>query len=281
MGNPQFAVTGATGALGGDIASALAAAGASQRLVVRDPSRAPSLPGTEVAVASYDDPDALAAAFAGIPTLFMVSAAENENRVAQHYRCVDAAAAAGVERIVYTSFFKAGPQAVFTLGRDHWATEERIRASGMTWTFLRDNFYADFLPLTVDEGGVIRGPAGAGRVSAVVRRDVAAVATRVLLEAGQHDRASYDLTGPEALSMQEVAERLTAALGRSITYHDETIEEAYASRAKYEAPGWLVDAWVSTYTSIASGEVADVSRDVERITGRPATSLAELLTAGE
>jgi uncharacterized protein YbjT (DUF2867 family) len=151
----------------------------------------------------------------------------------------------------------------------------------MTWTFLRDNFYADFLPLTVDEGGVIRGPAGAGRVSAVVRRDVAAVATRVLLEAGQHDRASYDLTGPEALSMQEVAERLTAALGRSITYHDETIEEAYASRAKYEAPGWLVDAWVSTYTSIASGEVADVSRDVERITGRPATSLAELLTAGE
>ena len=97
-------------------------------------------------MASYDEPEALRAAFAGVQTLFMVSAAENEHRVEQHFRCVDAATAAGVERIVYTSFLDAAPDATFTLGRDHWATEERIRASGMGWTFLRDNTYADFLP---------------------------------------------------------------------------------------------------------------------------------------
>jgi NAD(P)H dehydrogenase (quinone) len=278
MTSPQYAVTGATGNIGGRVARALAAEGVSQRLVVRDPSRAPSLPRAEVAVASYDEPEALRAAFAGVPTLLMVSAAENENRVAQHFRCVDAAAAAGVERIVYTSFLNAARDATFTLGRDHWATEERIRATGMTWTMLRDNLYADFLPFLPGDDGVIRGPAGDGRVSAVAQHDVAAVATRVLLEPGRHDGAAYGLTGPEALSLGEVAELLTSALGRPISYYNESVEEAYASRASYGAPDWQVEAWVSTYTAIAIGEAAAVTGDVERVTGHPATAVRELLS---
>ena len=278
MTSPQYAVTGATGNIGGRVARALAAGGVSQRLVVRDPSRAPLLPGAQVAVASYDEPDAMRAAFAGVPTLFMVSAAENVDRVTQHFRCVDAAAAAGVERIVYTSFLNAAPDATFTLGRDHWATEERIRASGMTWTFLRDNLYADFLPFLAGEDGVIRGPAGDGRVSAVAQDDIAGVATRVLLEPGRHDAAAYDLTGPEALSFAEVAVLLTSTLGRPISYYDETIEEAYASRAKYGAPDWEVEGWVTSYTAIATGEAARVTGDVERVTGHPATSVRELLS---
>jgi NAD(P)H dehydrogenase (quinone) len=274
---PTYAVTGATGNIGGRVARALAAAGVAQRLVVRDASRAPVLPGAEVAVATYDDSEALRTAFGGAKTLFMVSGAEHPDRVAQHFRCIDAAVAAGIERVVYTSFFGASPDATFTLGRDHWATEEHIRGSGLAWTFLRDNLYADFLVYLPGEDGVIRGPAGDGRVSAVAQDDVGAVATRVLLEPGGHDGTAYGLTGPAALSFPEIAELLSSAMGKPVTFVDETLEQAYASRAKYGAPDWEVDAWVSTYTSIANGEQAEVTDDVERVTGRPPVSVAALL----
>ena len=276
MGQLPYAVTGSTGYVGGRVARLLAEAGVTQRLVVRDPVRAPSLPGATVAVASYDDTAAMEAAFAGAETLFMVSAAENRDRVAQHFRCVDAAAAVGVQRIVYTSFLGAAADSTFTLGRDHWATEQRIRASGLAWTILRDNFYADFVPMMVGEDGAIRGPAGDGRAALVARDDVADVAVRVLLEVGQHDGRTYALTGPEALSFNEIAALLSTP-ERPVTYVDETLEEAYASRARYGAPDWQVDAWVSTYTAIAEGNAQIVTGDVERVTGRPARSLADLI----
>jgi NAD(P)H dehydrogenase (quinone) len=271
-----YAVTGSTGYVGGRVARLLAEAWVTQRLVVRDAARAPSLPGATVAVASYDDTAAMETAFAGAETLFMVSAAENRDRVAQHFRCVDAAAAVGVQRIVYTSFLGAAADSTFTLGRDHWATEQRIRASGLAWTILRDNFYADFVPMMVGEDGAIRGPAGDGRAALVARDDVADVAVRVLLEVGQHDGRTYGLTGPEALSFNEIAALLSTP-ERPVTYVDETLEEAYASRAHYGAPDWQVDAWVSTYTAIAEGNAEIVTGDVERVTGRPARSLAELI----
>jgi NAD(P)H dehydrogenase (quinone) len=280
-GTPTYAITGATGNIGGRVARALAAADVTQRLVVRDAWRAPTLPEAEVAVASYDVFDALVAAFDGTKTLLMVSAAEHPERVLQHFRVVDAAVAAGVERVVYTSFFGAAPDSTFTLGRDHWATEEHIRASGLAWTFLQDNLYADFLRFMPGEDGVIRGPAGAGRVSVVAQDDVASVATRVLLEAGHHDATTYRLTGPEALSFPEIASILTSATGKPVTFVDETLAEAYASRASYNAPEWEVDAWVSTYTSIANGEQAEVTGDVEQVTGSRPISLAALLADSE
>ena len=137
--------------------------------------------------------------------------------------------------------------------------------------------YADFLPDIVGEDGVIRGPAGAGRVSAVTLDDLADVAALVLQAAAEHVGQTYDLTGPEDLTLAEVADTITAVTGRPVRYHAETLEEAYASRASYGAPDWQVDAWVSTYTSIAAGDQAVISADVERITGRPPLTLAELL----
>ncbi|HTY73405.1 MAG TPA: SDR family oxidoreductase [Actinomycetes bacterium] len=280
MPAPPYAVTGATGQIGGRVARALAAAGAAQRLVVRDSSRAPRLPGAEVAVASYDDAEAMRSAFGGVETLFMVSGEENPDRLAQHLRCVDAAVAAGVRRIVYTSYFGAAPNATFTLARDHWATEEHIRASRLGWTFLRNNLYADFLPLMVGEDGVIRGPGGDGRVSVVARDDVGAVAARVLLDVGRHDGTTYGLTGPEALSFDEIGHLLSGAVGRPISYQDETLEEAYASRARYAAPAWQVDAWVSMYVAIAAGEMAEVTDAIPRVLGRPATPFVEVVARG-
>ena len=275
----MIVVTGASGRLGGRIARRLAAEGLSLRLVVRDASRAPELPGASVAVAEYGDRDAVRRALDGAETVLMVSASESVDRVDRHRAFIDAAADAGAGHLVYTSFVEAAPDAVFTLARDHWATEQHLRASGLTWTFLRDNLYADFLPQMVGEDGVIRGPAGDGRVAVVAQDDIVDAAVAVLRDPAPHAGRTYDLTGPEALSFAEMAEIITAQTGRAVRYHDETLEEAYASRSHYGAPDWQVDAWVSTYTAVASGEVSAVSPDVPRLTGRPATSLAELLAS--
>ena len=127
---------------------------------------------------------------------------------------------------------------------------------------------------------MLRGPAGDGRVAAVALDDVADAAAAVLLEPDEHAGATYSLTGPQALTLDEVARLLTAEQGRTVRYHPETVEEAYASRASYGAPRWQLDAWVSTYTAIGAGELATVTDDVTRLTHRPATALADLLRRG-
>jgi NAD(P)H dehydrogenase (quinone) len=272
-----LAVTGSTGQLGGRIARRLAAAAVAQRLLVRDVARAPELPAGTALQAEYADFGAVRDALSGVQTALMVSASESLDRVERHRAFVDAAADAGVQHLVYTSFYGAAPDATFTLARDHWATEEYIRASGLGFTFLRDNLYADFLAYMVGEDGLIRGPAGEGRVSAVAQDDIAEVAVAVLRAPDAHAGQTYDLTGPEALTFAEIAATIAAQTGREVSYLAETVQEAYASRAHYGAPDWQVDAWVSTYTAIAAGEMSGVSDAVARVTGHPATSLAELL----
>ena len=276
-GPRRVAVTGATGLLGAKVARRLAERGESQVLLARDPSRAPSLTGAEVRRADYSDSEDTRRALAGVGTLLMVSASETPDRVERHLAFIDAASAAGVGHVVYTSFQGAAPAATFTLARDHWATEEHLRASGLAHTILRDSLYADFLPLMVGEDGVIRGPAGDGRAAVVAQDDIADVAVAVLLDPGRHDDRTFNLTGPEALSLAEVAQTVSDVTGRPVRYHAETLEEAYASRARYGAPEWQVDAWVSTYTAIAAGEMAAVSDAVPTLAGHPATALRQVL----
>ena len=271
-----IAVSGATGQLGRRVADRLDRVGVDQRLLVRDLARAPRLARSEAAAADYDDSEAAAAALAGVRTLLMVSAAETPHRVTQHRTFIDAATYAGVEHVVYISFFGAAPSATFTLARDHWHTEQHLRASGMRWTFLRDNLYADLMPDLVGADGVLRGPAGTGRVAAVARDDVADVAAAVLQHPGQHAGHTYNLTGPQALTLEEVAATLTRIGDRAVTYQPETVKEAYASRRVYSDEQWQLDAWVSTYTAIAAGELDGVCDDVASITGHPATALADL-----
>jgi NAD(P)H dehydrogenase (quinone) len=272
------AITGSTGHVGGRVAAMLSGV-VPLRLVVRDPARAPTLAGAEVVAASYGDAEASTAALRGADVVLMVSGAESRTRREEHRTFVRAAAEAGVGHLVYTSFVGAAPDAVFTLGRDHADTEAAIRRSGLAYTILRDNFYSDLLPFFADREGVIRGPAGVGRVAAVARADVADVAAAVLAEPSAHVGASYELTGPEALTMAEVADRAGAYLGRELSFHDETLEEAYESRAGAGVEQWQLDAWVSTYVAIARGEVSTVSADVARIAGHPARSIEQALAA--
>lgn len=272
-----LAVTGSTGALGGMVARGVAASGAAPVLIVRSAARAPELPGAEIREASYGDVAASGLALSGVDTLFMVSASESADRLVQHRNFVIAAAEAGVKHIVYTSFVGASPDCTFTLGRDHATTEDYIRQTGMDFTLLRDNFYLDFFQSLPGEDGVIRGPAADGRVAGVARSDVARVALEVLRDPVAHRGAVYDLTGPEALTLTEVAQTISRVRGTEVRFEDETLDDAYESRAVYDAPRWQTDAWVSTYTAIAAGELAAVSPDVERITGRAPLSLEQLL----
>jgi uncharacterized protein YbjT (DUF2867 family) len=273
------AVTGATGYVGSRVARLLAEAGTPVRLLVRDAARAPELPGAEVAaIPGYAAEDETRKALRGASTLFLVPAHEAPDRVAGHAAAIRAAVAAGVGRIVYLSFVGAREDATFTLVRDHWATEELVRRAGLAWTFVRMSLYADFLPLMAGEDGVLRGPAGNGRFTPVVRDDVAAACAAVLTGSG-HDGRAYDIVGPERLTMDDVAATITRVTGRSVVFADETEDEARASRAHYGAPEWELRAWISTYLAIRDGSLDLASPDFETLVGRPATSLAEHLAA--
>ena len=304
----MLAITGATGKLGSKVTSRLANLGRSQRLIVRDPGRAPQLPGAEVAqISSFGDRAAMKRALAGVRKLFLVSARDRMgvnqaaamaglpppryDRAQQQIAAVDAAMEAGVQHIVYLSFLNAAEDATFILARDHFHTEEHIRKLGMPFTFLRVSLYTDNVPLRVSDDGVIRAPAGEGRVAWVTRDDIADVIVAVLTGSG-HERRAYDVTGPEALTMAETAASLSSVTGREITYRAQNSREARTEHTttgmdKFEAERrtltgrgldeYEVEVWVTHYLQIAAGELAAVSNIVPELTGHRAQSLTEYL----
>jgi uncharacterized protein YbjT (DUF2867 family) len=271
-----IAVTGASGHVGGLVARHLSARGVQQRLITRTPARTPLLDGAEVAIADYADVAAMRAALDGVATLFLVSGHEAPDRLALHEGVVQAAAGAGVERVVYTSFMGAAPAASFSYARDHAHTERAIVAAGLALTALRDSLYADWVPLFVGADGVIRGPAENGTVAWVARADVARLAVAVLLD-DAHAGAIYDVSGPAAVGLDEAARLLSAATGRDITYHAETVDEARASRAG--AADWQIEGWIGSYLAIATGEVGVTSHTIEALTGVRPMTLDEFLRA--
>ena len=265
---PTIAITGATGVVGGHVARELADRGVPQRLLVRTPDTARNLPAAPVFRSSYSDQDAARAALKGVDTLFMVSAHESPDRIDQHRSFVDAAVSAGVTHIVYTSFAAAAPDATFTLARDHWATEHtfeppgsrgRSSATASTSTSWRpSSVTTESSAVPPGKGALLSSPA---RMSAAQRQQ----------------RFSTPPRTPAAFTTSPVRRRSpwlrspppsAASAARDVTFHDETIEEAYASRASYGAPDWQVDAWVTTYSAIRSNIMAPVSSSIEDITGR-------------
>lgn len=287
----RLGITGATGNVGGRVAALLAERGLAHRmrLIVRDPARAPGIDGAEIAVAEFGDAAACRAAFDGLDVLLLVSAGESSDRVEQHRTAVQAAVAAGVGHVVYTSFVGASADAEFTLARDHGATEDAIRdavaggdaSAGTTWTFLRDSFYLDVLLPWAGEDHTLRGPAGDGRCGFVAREDVAQVAAAVLENPDPWKNRILGLTGSEAVTLTEAAARMSAALGTPYGYVDETMDEARASRASYGAPDWQVEAWISTNTAIGSGALAEVTEDVQQVLGRAPLRIEDVVTAAD
>ena len=273
----MIGITGVTGKLGSYVADLVDKKGIASVHLARSPERAKVYASAEIRKMVYANTPEVVEALKGIDVLLMVSARENPERVEEHTSFLNAAKLAGVQHIVYTSFYGADEKATFTLSRDHAQTEAYIKKLGFTYTFLRDNFYLDFLIDIALENGEIRGPAGSGRVSAVARKDTSRVAAEILLNPKEWENQTLNLTGPENLSMEEIVELLSKETGNAITYVDESVEEAYESRKKWPAQTWEYDAWVSTYTAIKAGEQAGVSTDVEKVLGRPAMNLIDVL----
>lgn len=281
----MIAVTGATGHLGHLVVEALLERGVAADQVVaavRTPSKAADLAerGVQVREADYSRPETLAAAFAGVDTLLLVSSSEVGQRVPQHVAVIDAAKAAGVGRIVYTSAPQATTSSLI-LAPDHKATEEYLAASGIATTILRNNWYTENYLDSVKqaaESGQIVASVGDGRVASAPRSDFAEAAAVVLVDES-HTGKVYELTGDVAWTFDELAAAAGEVLGREVSYHRATPEEHAALLTGFGLDEGTVGFVVALDGNIRDGELATVTTDLSTLLGRPTTGLVEALRA--
>lgn len=233
--------------------------------------------GVEVRVADYNDPVALAKAFGAGDTVLLISGLE-ANRVAQHQAVIDAAKAAGVERIAYTSVL-GGPEADFDLAADHITTEQAILDSGLPYTFLRNGWYHEVYTEQIAvqlEHGVI-GSAGDGRIGSASRRDYAAAAAVVLTGQG-HEKTAYELNGDTAWTLTEYAAELSKQSGKDVAYNNVPAETHVGVLTGAGLPEPLARIFVDVDNAIERGRLAGRGSDLTRLIGRPTTPLPDAIT---
>jgi uncharacterized protein YbjT (DUF2867 family) len=266
-------VTGATGKTGFDVLRGLSIVGAAARALVRDPSKAQAVrrPGVEVAVGDLGKPATLPAALRGCDRVFLCSSVD-PRQVELQGNLIRAAKDAGVRHVVRMGAVGAALDSPVSFGRWHAETEKQLIASGVPWTLLRPHFFMQnflgFVP-AIQAQNAFQMPMKGGKIPLVDTRDIAAVAVEALTGAG-HERKIYEITGPEALSGQDLAQKLSRALGRTIAYRDASPEEARRGMVAAGAPEWLADAMVALFGVFAAGHAAAVSPVVEQVTGYPA-----------
>jgi NAD(P)H dehydrogenase (quinone) len=270
-------VTGSSGRVGGLVVQELARRGEPVRLLVRDPSRAPRIDGAETVVADYGDPRALAAALKDGDRVFMVSLwIGGDARLALHRSFVDAAARARVGRLVYLSFVNAKPDAVFSHAREHGATEEMIRESGLPWTAIRNSMYADDIPGWFDPDGVAREPGDGARMSFSYRPEIAEAIAVVLTEQS-HDGKVYDITTPESVSLADLARIASEVTGAQYRYEPISDEEWVERWGAQGRPDWSLEAGRTSYEALRAGQFDVVSDDYRTLTGRRPATIAEVI----
>jgi len=236
--------------------------------------------GVHVRTVDYDRPDTLGAAFDGVDTVLLVSSSEVGRRAAQHQTVIDAARAAGVSHLAYTSILRADTSPML-LAAEHLATERAIEASGLAHTFLRNGWYienytANLAPAL--EHGTLVGSAGTGRIAAATRSDYAAAAAQVLTSAA-HERAVYELAG-NPFTMYELAAAVSAEVGRSIGYTDLAPADYRAVLVQAGVPEGFADVLVDADVNVARGQLDAPSTDLASLLGRPLTPLPDAIRAG-
>ncbi|MFJ2776434.1 MULTISPECIES: SDR family oxidoreductase [unclassified Kitasatospora] len=278
----MYVVTGATGQLGRLVVEGLLAKvpASEVAVAVRSAGKAADLAerGVTVRVVDYDRPESLAGAFAAGDRVLLISGSEVGRRIPQHRAVVDAARAAGVALLAYTS---APGAATFRLADEHKETEALIRESGLPFTLLRNGWYTEnYLgdaAGTVDRGVVI-GSAGQGRVAGATRRDYADAAVAVLVGEG-HENAVYELSGDAAWSLAELAAAFAQASGKPVEYREVAPAEHLEVLVGAGLPQGFAEILVDVDAGIARGELAGTPGDLARLTGRPTVPLAESVSA--
>jgi len=273
-----YGIAGASGQLGHLVLEELLAKidPADVVAIGRDPAKLADFAARGVVVrsADYDQPETLAAALAGVDRLLLISGSALGQRPRQHAAVIDAAKAAGVTYIAYTSILDA-PNTAIKLGAEHATTEQALAASGIAHDLLRNGWYNEnyfmALPMQI-EAGVITGAQGEGRISSASRADLAAGAAVVLVEGKGGD--IYDLAGDEGWTMAEFAAEVSRQTGRPVRYENMAPGDYEASLIALGMPDNYAAVVTNSAHATSLGALENNSRTLSRLTGRPTTPIA-------
>lgn len=276
----MIAITGATGLLGQHvIESLLKTVPASQIVaIVRNPAKATALSqqGITVRQADYSDEAALTAALQGIDKLLLISSSEVGQRAPQHRNVVNAAKAAHVKFIAYTSLLHADTSPL-GLADEHVATEKMLAESGIAYALLRNGWYTENYLASAPaalEHGVFIGAAGEGKIASATRADYAAAAARVISEDG-HAGKTYELAGDAGWTLSQLAAELAKQSGKKVVYQNLSEADFAAALKGVGLPAELADMLADSDTGASKGGLFDDSHTLSKLIGRPTTSLAD------
>ncbi|WP_328603837.1 NAD(P)H-binding protein [Amycolatopsis sp. NBC_00345] len=280
----SIVITGATGQLGRLVVADLLAAGVAPddiTAIARSEEKAAGL-GVHVHVGDYDRPETLEGAFAPGDRVLLISGPDVGKRVPQHTAVIDAAKAAGVAQLAYTGVF-GGPKADFALADEHRVTEDLVLASGLPYTFLRNNWYTDVytagLADTVARGAVTNSVPLEARIATATRADYAAAAAVVLRTEG-HLNAAYELSGDTAWTFGEFAAEIARQSGQPVAHNSVSPEENKKILVSAAGlPPTFADVLVGVDAAIGRGLLAGTPGDLSRLIGRPTTPIAGSIAA--
>lgn len=277
----MIGVTGANGQLGRLVIEALLKTVPASEIVaaVRSPENAENLTalGVQVRKADYSQPETLVTAFAGVSKLLLISSSEVGQRVPQHSAVIDAAKAAGVELLAYTSILNADSSPML-LAQEHKPTEALIAESGIPAVILRNGWYTENYTQSVAgvlEQGAVAGCAGEGRFSTAARADYAAAAAAVLTSSESQAGKVYELAGDSSFTLAEYAAEIARQSGNAVGYHNMSETEFSELLQGIGLPEGFAHALADAETGAANGLLEDNTRTLSTLIGRPTVTLAE------
>jgi len=275
----KIGVTGATGQLGRLVVEQLKAKVSTDSIValVRTPEKAADL-GVEARAFDYTKPEGLVASLKGIDKLLLISGTEIGQRLPQHKAVIEAAKQAGVKLFVYTSILHADTSSLGLAG-EHLGTEDALKASGLTYTILRNGWYTENYTGSAKGAigaGAFIGCAGNGKIASAARVDFAAAAAVVLAGAG-HENKTYELAGDAAYTLTELAAEISRQTGKTIPYNNLTEAEYAGILKSFGLPEALAQMLADSDTGATKGGLFDDSKVLSKLIGRPTTPLANVL----
>jgi len=277
-----IAITGATGKLGRLVVNKLKSTIPADKIValVRSSAKAADL-GVTAREADYSKPETLAGALAGVEAVLLISSNEIGQRSAQHRNVIEAAKKAGVQWIVYTSLLHAETSAITSLSTEHLDTEAALKASGLSYTILRNGWYTENYTASVPgaiAGGAFLGSAGDAKISSAARADYAEAAVAVLTSEG-HQGKTYELAGDQTYTLSDLAAEISRQTGKIIPYKNLSEAEYAAALLGFGLPAPLAQAFASFDTGAAQGALFDDGHQLSKLIGHATTPLATSVAA--